>query len=82
MLEVTPEMMRADGIYIDVYTNTSLPTINAVDREQKMNFMKEMPNMLNGYATSKNIGYDLEGVLPFKSTMKAMAESFNIETDA
>lgn len=55
MLEVTPEMMRGDGIFIDVYTNTSLPTINAVDREQKMNFMKEMANMLNGYATAKNM---------------------------
>lgn len=82
MLEITPEIMRAEGIYIDVYTNTSLPTINAVEREQKMNLMKEMSNMINGYATAKMAGYDLEQVLPFKSTMKTMAESFNIETDA
>jgi len=27
-------------------------------------------------------GYDLEQVLPFKPTMKSMAESFNLETDA
>lgn len=47
MLEVTPDIMRAEGIYIDVYTNTSLPTINAVEREQKMNLMKEMSNMVN-----------------------------------
>lgn len=35
---VTPDMLRGD-IFIDVYTNTTAPTINAVDRQQKLDLL-------------------------------------------
>lgn len=38
IFEVTPEILRGD-ISIDVYTNTTAPTINAVDRQQKLDLM-------------------------------------------
>jgi len=38
MLNITPELIRGD-IGIDCYTNTNAPTINAVDRAQKMDFL-------------------------------------------
>ena len=39
--EVTPEILRGD-ISVDVYTNTTAPTINAVDRAQKLEFMQSV----------------------------------------
>jgi hypothetical protein len=52
MLEVTPEKMRGD-IYIDVYTNTTVPTINAVAIQQKMEFANAMPAIVNAYMSAK-----------------------------
>lgn len=42
MFEATPEMLRGD-IYIDVHTNTTAPTINAVDRQQKLDLLQQVP---------------------------------------
>lgn len=52
IFEVTPELLRGD-IYIDVYTNTTAPTINAVDREQKLQYITAIGNIAVGYANAK-----------------------------
>jgi hypothetical protein len=46
MLEVTPEKLQGD-IYVDVYTNTTAPTINAVAIQQKMEFAQAIPAIVN-----------------------------------
>ncbi len=38
MFKVTPEILRGE-IYIDVSTDTTTNTINAVDKENKIRFM-------------------------------------------
>jgi hypothetical protein len=52
MLEVTPEKLQGD-IYVDVYTNTTAPTINAVMIQQKMEFAQAIPAIVNGYVAAK-----------------------------
>jgi hypothetical protein len=42
MFEVTPEILRGD-IYVDVYTNFSASTLNAVEQENKMKFFQQVP---------------------------------------
>ena len=65
MLEVTPEMLRGD-IYVDVYTNTTMPTINAVVAQQKLEFLQSMPAIVNGYLTAQQAGLDLNTIMPLK----------------
>jgi hypothetical protein len=40
--EVTPEILRGD-LYVDVATNISATTINAVASENKMQFLQKVP---------------------------------------
>ena len=42
--QVTPDILRGD-LYVDVYTNTSAPTINAVERQLKLDFMNSIGTM-------------------------------------
>jgi len=42
MLEVTPEKLQGD-IYVDVFTNTTASTINAVAQQQKLDFAQSVP---------------------------------------
>lgn len=41
IFEVTPEILRGD-LYVDVYTNASAPTISAVERQLKLDFMNSV----------------------------------------
>lgn len=41
MFEVTPEILRGD-MYVDVYTNINAPTISAVERQLKIDFMNSI----------------------------------------
>ena len=77
MLEVTPEMLRWD-IYVDAFTNTTAPTINAVDREQKLQFTNAVWTIVQWYALSKQAGFDIDTVLPLKETISSLAEDFNL----
>lgn len=65
MLEVTPEKLQGD-IYVDVYTNTTAPTINAVAIQQKMEFANAMPTIVNAYMVAKQAGFDLDKTIPMK----------------
>ena len=78
MFEVTPESLRGD-MYVDAYTNTTAPTINAVDRAQKMEFMNTASQIIQGYAIAKQSGFDLEKVLPMRSTISDLANDFNMQ---
>lgn len=77
MFEATPEMLRGD-IYIDVHTNTTAPTINAVDRQQKLDLLQQVPVIAQWYALAKQSWFDLESVLPMKQTLKDLASDYNL----
>lgn len=77
MFQVTPEVLQWD-LFVDVYTNRNAPTINAVDREQKMGFLNSLWTMLNWYMIAQQSWVDLEWVLPIKDTIKSLAEDFNL----
>ncbi len=38
---MTPDLLRKE-IYVDAYTNVNAPTINAVDRQQKIDFVNSL----------------------------------------
>ena len=60
------------------HTNTNATTINAVDREQKMWFIRDIPTIAQWYMLAKQAWLDIESVLPLKSTMRDLAENYNI----
>jgi hypothetical protein len=77
VFEVTPESIRWD-IQIDVFTNTTAPTINTVDREQKMQLINSLAGMAQWYAVAKQSGIDIEKILPANDTMRDLAKDFNL----
>jgi len=80
-MQITPEMLRDADIFCDVYTNITAPTINAVDKEQKLQFMNAVSNMIAWYINAKNAWIDIESIIPPKQTLRELAEDFNIETN-
>lgn len=76
--EVTPEILRWD-LYVDVYTNASAPTISAVERQLKLDFMNSVWAMAQWYAAAKQSWVDLEKVLPLNDTLREMAAEYNLE---
>lgn len=81
IFEVTPEIIRGD-ISIDVYTNTTAPTINAVDRQQKLDLLNAVWWIANGYAVAKQAGVDIETILPLKKTLRDLASDYNLEIES
>lgn len=81
IFEVTPEIIRGD-ISIDVYTNTTAPTINAVDRQQKLDLLNAVGTIANGYAVAKQAGVDVDTILPLKKTLRDLASDYNLETES
>lgn len=79
MVKYSPDLLAWD-IDIDVYTNATAPTINAVDREQKMWFLREVPQIVQGYMVAKQAGFDLDTILPMKEAIKETADNFNLTT--
>lgn len=80
MFEVTPEALQWD-IYIDVYTNTTAPTINVVDRQQKIDLLNTLGQISQWYALSKQAWLDLESILPIKSTLSDIASDYNLSPE-
>jgi hypothetical protein len=78
MLEVTPEKLQGD-IYVDVYTNTTAPTINAVAIQQKMEFAQAIPAIVNWYVAAKQAWFDLDKTIPMKWFITELAEGNNID---
>lgn len=78
--QVTPEVLRGK-IYIDVFTNTTAPTINAVQKAEQMEFLKSIGNFVATYAQAQQMGIDLEKVLPMKETIRKLAEDHNMPVE-
>jgi len=75
--QVTPEILRGD-LYVDVYTNASAPTISAVERQLKLDFMNSVWAMAQGYAVAKQSWIDLEKILPLNDNLRDMAAEYNL----
>lgn len=78
VFEVTPDILRGD-IYIDVYTNTTAPTVNAVDRQQKLDVMQAIWPVVQWFALAKQAWFDLDTVMPLKKTIKDLMDDYNFE---
>lgn len=78
----TPELLREWDVFIDVFTNTTAPTINAVDREQKTKFLTDVGTIVQSYSLAKQAGMDIEGILPAKQTIRDLAQDYNITIEA
>lgn len=78
MFEVTPDLLQGD-IYIDVYTNTTAPTVNAVDRQQKLEVMQAIWPIVQWFALAKQAGFDLDTVMPLKKTIQDLMDDYNFE---
>ena len=81
VFEVTPELLRWD-IYIDVYTNTTATTINAVDRDQKLSLLNTVWQIAQWYAVAEQAGISMDSILPIKDTLRDLAADYNLETKA
>ena len=79
IFKVTPETIRGN-VMIDVYTNATAPTINVVDREQKMQLVKSIADISQWYAVAKQSWFDIEKILPVDKTIKDLAKDFNLST--
>lgn len=80
IFKVNPEALRWE-IMIDVYTNTTAPTINAVDRAQKLELINSISQFTQWYMLAKQAWEDIESILPFKKTLEELANDFNISTE-
>lgn len=78
VFEVTPDLLRGD-IYIDVYTNTTAPTVNAVDKQQKIELAQTIGWISNSYVMAKNAWFDLNAIMPFNKTIKELMENYNFK---
>jgi hypothetical protein len=78
---VTPEILRGN-LTIDVHTNLTAPTINAVDRAQKLEMVNSLANIAQGYAVAKQAGFDIEKILPINKTIEDIASDYNLEVTA
>lgn len=76
MFEVTPETIRGN-IKLDVYTDLNAPTINEVEKAQKMDFFNTITNITGAY----NMNPELNTIMPMKKTIRDMAEALNIEVE-
>lgn len=75
--QVTPEILRGD-LYVDVFTNSSAPTINAVERQLKLDFMNSLWTIAQWYAVAKQNGIDVDKVLPMNDNLRDMAAEYNL----
>lgn len=63
---------------VDVYTDLNAPTINEVEKAQKMDFFNTIANITGAY----NINPELNSIMPMKKTIRDMAEALNIEVES
>lgn len=78
MFEVTPDILQGE-LYVDVFTNVTAPTINAVDRQQKLDLLNSVGNIANGYTLAKQGWVDIESILPIKKMLWDIALDYNLE---
>ena len=76
--EATPEILRNGKFDIEAYTNTSAPTIWAVDRDQKKAFLTDVGIIAQQLAVAKQSWLDVEAILPINDTLRDLASSYGI----
>lgn len=76
MFQVTPEILRESKMMITAISNTSAPTIWAVDREQQKQFYVDAWIIAQNYALAKQAGMDLEQVIPIKQALADLAQKY------
>lgn len=77
LFEVTPEMLE-DDIYTDVFTTSSVPTIDAVKKEEMRILSRDIAGLANNIATARAAGVELDDVLPVKKLVKEMVDIHNL----
>ena len=63
---------------VDVYTDLNAPTINEVEKAQKMEFFSTVGNITAAYLQNPA----LEEIMPMNRTIRDIAESLNIEVES
>lgn len=76
MFDVTPKSIRG-SVKVDVYTDLNAPTINEVEKAQKMEFFNTVSNITAAYMQNPA----LEEIMPMNRTIRDMAEALNIEVE-
>jgi hypothetical protein len=76
MFQATPKLIREWKMRIEAITNTSAPTIGAVDREQQKQFYIDAGVIAQNYWVAKQAGLDLDSVMPIKEALKNLAEKY------
>jgi len=79
VFEVTPELIRWD-INIDVYTNATASTINAIDRQQKLDLMNSIASITQWYWVAKQSWVDIDSIIPIKDLLTELAEDYNVKS--
>jgi len=74
--EITPERIRW-SVKIDVSTDLNTPTINEVEKAQRMEFYTGLANVTNAYNTDP----ELEKIIPKKKAIEDLAKLNNIDTE-
>ena len=78
LFQVTPETIRWD-IYVDVYTNANATTINAVDKQQKIDMLNAIWQIAQWYQVAQQTGADMDKILPFQDAIRDIADMHNIQ---
>lgn len=79
MFEVTPEVLRGeDMIFVDVYTDTTLPTIDVVQKSLTMDMLTTVGNMATSIANAKSAWVEIEDYIPVKDILEKTIEWYNL----
>ena len=70
-------MLEAD-LYVDVYTNDSASSSKAIQKENTLDFMRALPEVINSYMVAQQAQVDLNSIMPAQETMEELAKNFNI----
>lgn len=76
-LTVSQDMLKGE-LYVDVFTNDSTSTSNAIHRENVLQFMQSLPMLFNSYQTASTSGMNLTDILPLQDTVQELASNFDI----
>lgn len=78
--QVSKELLRGD-LYVDVHTDITAPTINAVDRAQKLDLLNTVSSLAQWYALAQQGGINVDEILPLKQTLRDLASDYNLQVE-
>lgn len=71
---VTPDIIRGD-FSMDVYTDLNAPTMNEIEKAQKLEFFSTIPNVVAAINSSPDIAKSF----PLDKVIRDLAEDFGID---